>query len=218
MCWQIKTKLSIYLTFFQQENDNEQNLQSGFQANHRFVGGCFGNCSIGRQKSQCDQHSTPPPPVDNHSQLVTHRSGSLKKAFVPLCLALMGVFFVPNAQARSICHTETVNLSFCPTIKKSPKTPRTPFLKCRFRVQKIQVCRELIEPISKDYLTIEDFLDKRKGLALRDETIMVESAVFQKIQQDKNFTPIEINTNEIKTIDKGSLKIDRQVIDKQRLR
>lgn len=215
MCWQIKTKLSIYLTFFQQENDNEQNLQSGFRANHRFVGGCFGNGSIGRQKSQCDQHSTPP--VDNHSQLVARCSGSLKR-FAPLCLALLSVFFMPNAQARSICHTETVNLSFCPTIKKSSKTPRTPFLKCRSRVQKIQVCRELIEPIPKDYLNIEDFLDKRKGLALRDETIMVESAVFQKIQQDKNFMPIEINTNEIKTIDKGSLKIDRQVIDKQRLR
>ena len=159
----------------------------------------------------------PPPPVDNHSQLVARRSGSLKR-FAPLCLALLGVFFVPDAQARSICHTETVNLSFCPTIKKSLKTPRTPFLKCRSRVQKIQVCRELIEPIPKDYLNIEDFLDKRKGLALRDETIMVEPMVFQKIQQDKNFTTIEINTNEVRTIDKGSLKIDRQVIDKQRLR
>ena len=158
-----------------------------------------------------------PPPVDNHSQLVARRSGSLKR-FAPLCLALLGVFFVPNAQARSICHTETVNLSFCPAVKKSSKTPRTPFLKCRSRVQKIQVCRELIEPISKDYFNVDKFLEQRKGLALRDETIMVESAVFQKIQQDKNFTPIEINTNEIKTIDKGSLKIDRQVIDKQKLR
>lgn len=160
----------------------------------------------------------PPPPVDNHSQLVARRSGSLKKAFAPLCLALLGVFFVSDVQARSICHTEMVNLSFCPTIKKSSKTPRTPFLKCRSRVQKIQVCRELIEPIPKDYLNIEDFLDKRKGLALRDETIMVEPMIFQKIQQDKNFTPIEINTNEVRTIDKGSLKIDRQVIDKQKLR
>ena len=61
----------------------------------------------------------PPPPIDNHSHLVANVSGSLKKGFVglaPLCVALMGVFFVPVAWGEVVnCEYDRKKGMYCGT-------------------------------------------------------------------------------------------------------
>ena len=60
---------------------------------------------LNRQVKKPARQAFYPPPVDNHSHLVANVSGCLKKGFVgraPLCVALMGVCFVPVAWGDEI--------------------------------------------------------------------------------------------------------------------
>ena len=140
----------------------------------------------------------PPPPDDNHSHLVAYRSGSLKRLFAPLCIALMGVFFVSQAQARAVCHTEHVQLTFCPkdTGLAKRSTSRAMKLPCRKagRSVEVQVCREIHQRLPHG----QELLERLKGQALRDEMIItLEPSVWAEVKNNRDFIDTEIDRSQL---------------------
>ena len=148
------------------------------------------------------------PPDDNHSHLTIHRSGSLKRLFAPLCIALMGVFFVSYAQAAKVCHTKYFQPTICSKPSNSKKlslaTTRDTLMCRKARTPvRMEFCHDVLEygwwnivfPESEHNL--QDFLEHRKGQVLRDEIITVEPSVFDALKNNRDFLDIQIKGSEL---------------------
>ncbi|MBO4576169.1 MAG: hypothetical protein J5680_03565, partial [Neisseriaceae bacterium] len=135
------------------------------------------------------------PPVDNHSQLVTHRSGSLKRLFAPLTLSLFSILFIPYAQAATVCHTEHFQPIYC--LKGTGLTQKSVSrtAKCRKvgRSVEVQVCREIHQRLPHG----QELLERLKGQALRDEIITVEPSVWAEVKNNRDFIDTEIDRSQL---------------------
>ncbi|MBP3221377.1 MAG: hypothetical protein J6M43_04965 [Neisseriaceae bacterium] len=108
----------------------------------------------------------------------------------------MGVFFVSNAQAVTVCHIEHFQLTYCPKDTGLAKsTSRAMKLPCRKagKPVEVQVCREIHQRLPHG----QELLERLKGQALRDETIMVDSSVWAGLRNNQEFIDTEIDASQL---------------------
>lgn len=111
---------------------------------------------------------------------------------------------MPVAEAKPICHTEIIKITFCPQGENSLQQP---LLACRFKSRRVNVCRE-VEPVRGDFFDWANYLELHKGKVLRDETIFVETAKFRKIETDTSFEEVRLNKADLQKLELQQQKID----------